>query len=52
MPDGVSSGEPKAPKRVGDPGELSLLLQEVARAPEGELAGSWEPGHTDARLPR
>jgi eukaryotic-like serine/threonine-protein kinase len=42
MPDGLSGGIGSGAKRTGAPGNLSMLLQELARAPRDDLERAWQ----------
>jgi len=42
MADGLSGGGGSGPDGAGVPGHLSLLLQELARAPADDLHRAWQ----------
>ncbi|HEU4382841.1 MAG TPA: protein kinase [Anaeromyxobacteraceae bacterium] len=42
MPDGLSNGDGSSSERTGAPGQLSALLQDLARAPAEDLARAWD----------
>ncbi len=54
MPDGLAGGGGSGPDGAGVPGHLSMLLQELARAPGDDLHRAWQqrlqPGDTVGRF--